>query len=190
MRATAMAIALLLSGTAIAQTTNDMTSTKPTGTSSTNSQSSSMGTPADATPPTDTSDADMNNDVNTTGDTGTSTTTSTTSSGTISTDAGPTGTMTSGTATMGTGMQTGMGPASSQMVQPGNSDMERDARGIAVKSDPAMVPTGWNGVSGTGMGGPLVDASTGQSGAETSYPACSATVTDNCVQTYERGRAR
>ena len=40
----------------------------------------------------------------------------------------------------------------------------------------------------TGVGGPLVDASqrpTPQPATE-SYPPCSRTVTDNCVQTYER----
>jgi hypothetical protein len=194
-----MTIALLLSGTAIAQTSNDTTSTAPTGTSPTNSQSSSMGTSADATPPTDTSDADMNNDVNTGGDTGATASTETstmptTNTGTMSTDAGPvtsgTGTMSSSTGTMSAGVQTGMAPASGQVIQPGNSEMERDARGVAVKSDSAVVPAGWNGVGGSGMGGPMVDPSTGQSAAETEYPACSATVTDNCVQTYERGRAR
>jgi hypothetical protein len=44
------------------------------------------------------------------------------------------------------------------------------------------VPIGWNGTSGTAMGGPL-------EAADDSYPACSATITDNCLQTYERGRS-
>jgi hypothetical protein len=78
----------------------------------------------------------------------------------------------------------------SQVVQPSNAAPERDARGIAVISASATVPAGWNGIAGTAMGGPLVDPATGQtmSGAD-SYPACTATVTDNCLQTYERGRS-
>jgi hypothetical protein len=74
-----------------------------------------------------------------------------------------------------------------EAVQPGNSSPEQDARGIAVMSDPAFVPAGWNGSAGTAVGGPLVEPG-GESGGSQSYPACSATVTDNCVQTYERRR--
>jgi len=83
-----------------------------------------------------------------------------------------------------------MTPASGAIVQPSNADPEHDARGIAVISDPAVVPAGWNGVSGTAMGGPLVDPTTGETidTTDNSYPACTATVTDNCLQTYERGR--
>lgn len=81
-------------------------------------------------------------------------------------------------------------PASSQIVEPSNANPEHDARGIAVISAAAAVPPGFNGISGsaTGVGGPLLDAS-GQPVAEASYPACTSTVTDNCLQTYERGRA-
>jgi hypothetical protein len=80
--------------------------------------------------------------------------------------------------------------ASGTVVQPGNANPERDARGIAVISAAATVPAGWNGVAGTAMGGPLVDPATGATIDDTnhSYPACSASVTDNCLQTYERGR--
>ena len=80
--------------------------------------------------------------------------------------------------------------ASGPVVQPGNQSPERDARGIAVISAAATVPAGWNGVAGTAMGGPLVDPVTGATIDDTnhSYPACSASVTDNCLQTYERGR--
>ena len=80
--------------------------------------------------------------------------------------------------------------ASGPVVQAGNSNPERDARGIAVISAAAVVPAGWNGVAGTAMGGPLVDPVTGATIDDTnhSYPACSASVTDNCLQTYERGR--
>ena len=75
------------------------------------------------------------------------------------------------------------------LVQPSNSSPERDARGIAVISDPAVVPAGWNGTAaGTAMGGPEIDPATGEPAAPETYPACTATVTDNCLQTYERGR--
>lgn len=79
--------------------------------------------------------------------------------------------------------------ASPRVVHPSNANPERDARGIAVISDPAIVPDGYNGFAGTGMGGPLVDPATGETieAADDSYPPCTATVTDNCVQTYEVG---
>ncbi len=82
-------------------------------------------------------------------------------------------------------------PASAAVVQPSNADPEHDARGIAVISAPAVVPAGFNGVSGTAMGGPLVDPATGETvdASDSSYPACTATVTDNCLQTYERNRS-
>ena len=83
-----------------------------------------------------------------------------------------------------------MATASGQIAQPSNANPERDARGIAVISDPAMVPAGWNGTAGTAVGGPMIDPATGETitGADANPPACSATITDNCVQTYERGR--
>jgi translation initiation factor IF-2/pilus assembly protein FimV len=79
--------------------------------------------------------------------------------------------------------------ATSQVSQPSNSNPELDARGIPVISDPASVPAGFN--NPPGMGGPMVDASSAPAPqpATDSYPACSRTVTDNCVQTYERGRS-
>jgi hypothetical protein len=86
-----------------------------------------------------------------------------------------------------------MPAASDAVVQPSNANPERDARGIAVISAPAIVPAGWNGVAGTGeaMGGPLLDPATGEPMADTtSYPACTRTITDHCLQTYERHRAR
>lgn len=77
------------------------------------------------------------------------------------------------------------------VVQPGNRNPSRDARNIKVKSDPAVVPDGYNGVSGTGTGGPMLDPATNQPvAARDEYPACSRKVTDNCVQTYERRRKR
>jgi len=75
-----------------------------------------------------------------------------------------------------------------QVVQPSNADPEHDARGIAVISDPATVPAGFNGTAAGAVGGPLIDPATGAEG-EDSYPACTATITDNCLQTYERGRS-
>ena len=78
--------------------------------------------------------------------------------------------------------------AGAQVVQPSNASPERDARGIRVISAAAMVPAGWNGSTGTAMGGPLLDPATGEAMAQASYPACTASVTDNCLQTYERGR--
>ena len=80
------------------------------------------------------------------------------------------------------------GAAAAQTSQPSNANPERDARGIPVISDPASVPAGFN--APPGMGGPMVDASSppAPQPATEDYPACSRTVTDNCVQTYERGR--
>src|SRR5687768_362819 len=66
---------------------------------------------------------------------------------------------------------------SSAVVQPSNANPEHDARGIAVISAPAFVPAGYNGTTGTAMGGPL-------EGDDAGYPACTATVTDNCIQLY------
>jgi len=83
--------------------------------------------------------------------------------------------------------------ATDAVVQPSNAAPERDARGIPVISASAIVPAGWNGVAGSGeaMGGPLLDPATGEPMADTaSYPACTRTVTDHCLQTYERHRAR
>jgi hypothetical protein len=68
-----------------------------------------------------------------------------------------------------------------RVVEPSNADPERDARGIRVISASAVVPPGYNGVpAAPAMGGPL-------EGADSGYPACTATVTDNCIQLYERG---
>ena len=83
--------------------------------------------------------------------------------------------------------------ATDAVVQPSNANPERDARGIPVISASAVVPAGWNGVVGAGeaMGGPLLDPATGEPMADTnSYPACTRTVTDHCLQTYERHRVR
>jgi hypothetical protein len=82
---------------------------------------------------------------------------------------------------------TQMVPATAQIMLPGNTDPEHDARGIAVISDAAYVPAGFNLTANTvAVGGPFVDASTATQPADEPYPACTAIVTDNCVQTYER----
>ena len=70
---------------------------------------------------------------------------------------------------------------------------ERDARGIPVVSAPATVPAGANQAPPAGAG-QVVPAPnqqqvfTPQASTE-QYPPCSRTVTDNCVQAYERGRS-
>jgi hypothetical protein len=82
--------------------------------------------------------------------------------------------------------------ATSQTVMPSNANPEHDARGIPVISDPATAPAGFNQAPGmNGVGGPMVDASAAPAPqpSDASYPACSRTVTDNCLQTYERGRS-
>jgi hypothetical protein len=164
MRTTAIAIALLLSGTAIAQTTSDADMTTDT----------EITTQADVTTDSDPMATDMS--------------TTTTTDMTTSTDPAMPATTDMST---GTTFAVNTIPASPAIVQPGNSDPEHDARGIAVISAPAIVPAGFNGVTGTAVGGPLVDPATGQTidSADASYPACTATVTDNCVQTYEVGRS-
>jgi hypothetical protein len=139
MKVTAFALALMLSGAAVAQTTTD---------------------------------PDLNTEANVSAQTGT-----VDHSTHVSSQTGTASTWSANTM--------------SQVVQPSNASPERDARGIAVISDAATVPAGWNGLAGTAMGGPLVDPATGKTmSSADSYPACSATVTDNCLQTYERGRAK
>jgi hypothetical protein len=83
----------------------------------------------------------------------------------------------------------------SQTAAPGNANPERDARGIPVVSDPAEVPAGANESTPIAPGAVFTPNPNQQSvfaprpAAET-YRACSRTVTDNCVQTYERGVRR
>jgi hypothetical protein len=115
-------------------------------------------------------------------DTQTTTTTTTTSTdmGVQSGQDTSTGTH-AGHGTMTTSSATG------QTVAPGNQAPERDARGIPVVSDPAEAPAGFN--RPVGMGGPVADASSppAPQPATENYATCSRTVTDNCVQAYERG---
>jgi hypothetical protein len=76
--------------------------------------------------------------------------------------------------------------AGTATVAPANSAPERDARGIPVVSAPATAPAGWNVPYGTGTPAPAGQAAAPM-GAATDLPPCSRTVTDRCVQTYERG---
>jgi uncharacterized protein YpuA (DUF1002 family) len=156
MKTTALAIALLMSGAAIAQTT--------TQTTTTTQPELDIDADVDVQPDGDLdldADVDVDNEVVTTTH---KTTTHKTATHATTTHSMP------------------MAAASGAIVQPSNSNPERDARGIAVISDPAVVPAGFNGTTNAGMGGPV-------EGNEGSYPACSRTVTDNCIQTYEVGRS-
>ena len=80
--------------------------------------------------------------------------------------------------------------AQTQTSAPGNNAPERDARGIAVISDPATVPAGWNEAPRPGGTGAPPSATPAPMAQTESLPPCSRTVTDNCVQTYERGSRR
>ena len=76
-----------------------------------------------------------------------------------------------------------------ETVAPSNAAPERDARGIAVISDPATAPAGYNQPAQTVPAGtpmPTVAAPTPSSSGP--LPPCTRTVTDRCTQTYERGR--
>lgn len=83
-------------------------------------------------------------------------------------------------------------PSSGMTVAPDNSNPERDARGIPVISAPAVAPAGVNTGNTVVPPGAVAVPNTAAfqtTAATTSYPACSRTVTDHCVQTYERGRS-
>ena len=71
---------------------------------------------------------------------------------------------------------------------PGNTAPELDARGIPVISDPAEVPAGFNPPPGTNTGAPST-ARPAPMPSNEEYRACTRQITDNCVQTYERGRS-
>ena len=83
----------------------------------------------------------------------------------------------------------------SQTVAPSNANPETDARGIAVISAPAEVPQGANQTTPIPPGAVFTpnpnqaQVFTPRPAAE-EYPPCSRTVTDNCVQAYERGSGR
>lgn len=178
MRTAAIAIALLLGGTAFAQTT---TTTQP-------DVDVDVGVQPDGDPDVDL-DVGTKTKTTTHHADGTATTVSTS---TANSDTDLPDVTTTTTATGTTVVAANVTPPMNPVVQPSNAAPERDARGIPVISDPAVVPAGFNGTTGSGVGGPMVDPATGatMTGAEASHPPCTATVTDNCVQTYERGRRR
>ncbi len=89
----------------------------------------------------------------------------------------------------GAAAQTTQHAGHGQTVAPGNTAVERDARGIPVISAPATAPAGWNQTPGTGTPAPAGQAAASM-GAAGDLPPCSRTVTDRCVQTYERGARR
>ncbi|HEX5182211.1 MAG TPA: hypothetical protein VFW19_03555 [Allosphingosinicella sp.] len=155
MRTVALAIALLMGGTALAQTAP----ASGTGTAGYTSQSSTT---------------DMNGQPQVATDSSTD-------------QATPAPATSDQTMAMNTTASTGT------IVQPSNANPRRDARGIPVISLAAVVPAGYNGTpsTNTGMGGPMLDPNTGQPVSDTAnYPPCSRSVTDKCLQTYERHRAR
>ena len=80
--------------------------------------------------------------------------------------------------------------ATAPVSVPDNTAPRTDNNGTPVISDPAPVPAGFNQAPGTnGVGGPYVDPSQppAPQTATGDYPPCSRTVTDHCIQTYERG---
>ena len=78
-------------------------------------------------------------------------------------------------------------------VAPGNQNPEEDARGISVVSDPATAPAGANQPVSAPPGATVVPSANQSAVFATEptpaedYPPCTDEVTDNCVQTYERG---
>ena len=80
--------------------------------------------------------------------------------------------------------------ATSPVVMPDNTAPRTDNNGNTVISAPAVAPSGFNQAPGmNGVGGPYVDPSQSAApmAATGDYPPCSRTVTDHCIQTYERG---
>ena len=80
-----------------------------------------------------------------------------------------------------------------QIVVPGRSRPERDSRGVIVISDPAEAPAGSNQPLIISPGDRVVINPNQRAifqprPATESYPACSKTVTDNCVQFWEGPR--
>ena len=80
-------------------------------------------------------------------------------------------------------------PSAGMTVAPSNANPERDARGIPVIADAAVAPPGVNTGNTVVPPGAVAVPNTAAfqtQASTTSYPACSRTVTDHCVQTYER----
>lgn len=77
----------------------------------------------------------------------------------------------------------------------GDTPPERDARGIPVISAPAEAPPGANQMITVPPGAPVVAAPNQQAVfasrmSTENYPACTAEITDNCVQAYVGRRAK
>ena len=192
MKRAILAITLLMGGTALAQETTtpqddtDMSTPSPAEQSTTPQVTQpTTTTEPTTTEPTTTQPTTTNQPTTTTPQDQPTTTDQTTAPDQPATTDQPS-TMSQSTMSSNPGMSM----AGGQVVQPGTSNPERDARGVLVRSDPAVAPSGWNGMMSSAAGGPLTDPNTGEAidPADDNYPACSAKVTDNCVQTYERDR--
>jgi hypothetical protein len=78
----------------------------------------------------------------------------------------------------------GMASPVTTVVPPDNSAPELDARGIPVMSSEATVPAGWNQAV---QAGPLaMPTGTPTMGSATDAPRCTRSLTDRCLQFYER----
>lgn len=79
-------------------------------------------------------------------------------------------------------------PSGPTTVSPGNTNPGTDQSGNTVISDPAQAPPGFNQPPAPGGTGVSPGARPTPRPSTENYPACSRTVTDNCVQ--REGRAR
>lgn len=82
-------------------------------------------------------------------------------------------------------------PATATTVEPGNNNPAHDAHGVPVISAPATAPAGANEPPAPGVAAvpsPNQVMVFAAQPATTAYPPCSKTVTDHCVQTYDRKR--
>ena len=77
--------------------------------------------------------------------------------------------------------------AGSTVSAPGNTAPETDARGIPVISDPAQIAAGLQSAGPAGRDRRQPEPAAGAAAGDRGLSACSRTVTDNCVQAYERG---
>lgn len=182
MKSVALAIALLLGGTALAQTG---TTTGNMGGDMATTQNQSTSGSGTAGYSSESSTTDQNGQV--------ATDSSNVQTGSMSSDSTMSGQTQAGwnNSNGQTNMATNAVASTGSIVQPSNVHPRRDERGIPVISMAAVVPAGWNGTpsTNTGMGGPLLDPNTGQPISDTgNYPACTRHTTDKCVQTYERRR--
>lgn len=90
---------------------------------------------------------------------------------------------------LATALMIGSSALAQETVTPENADPARDARGIPVISTPGVAPPGANEPvpSGPVVPAPNEEAVFAPKPSTIAYPPCSPTVTDNCVQTYQRG---